>query len=652
MSSSPNGASFRGRSHESYPIVVSDTLSHVCGIVAFHSQTGGLSEQSLDAALQAIRHRGPDDQGTWLAPDRRVGLGHTRLGVVDLAKGQQPMASEDGRLRIVVNGEFCDYEALAAELNGQGRPLRTRAGGEIALRLYERLGTDFLHRLRGEFAFVLWDETTRTLIAARDRFGIKPLFYTVHSDTLLLASEVKALLAAGVPPAWDKEAVAQFLTFGASHPGRCLFAGVFQVPPGHYLLAREGTIRTVRYWDLDYPTPDNGRAWVDSEEAYIEQFGALLEDAVRTRLRADGPLGVHLSGGVDSSTVLGFAAKHGATGLGAFTACFDRPGFDEGSVASETCRHWGVEWQPVRLSEEALAQHFSDAIWHSETACSNFHGVAKYILSRATRESGYKVVLTGEGSDDILGGYSFFGSDAPAQGRVFTPRTRPPGVPGADDGVAKKEDSARIPAWIGGNLSLTMRHAALFDPSFTSEFPLPEVQAAVLKDLESWGALEGRSLLHRSIYFYTRTMLPNYAFAVAGDRVEMAHSVEGRLPYLDHKLVDLVVRMPVPLMLRSLLGKQALREAARPVLTETVYAGKKRPFWAPLALLGLGGALEACLNEILRGKELSRLPFFDRSKVLARLDSVPNMDPGERALLDPVLMRIASLCVIQDRFAL
>jgi asparagine synthase (glutamine-hydrolysing) len=197
-----------------------------------------------------------------------------------------------------------------------------------------------------------------------------------------------------------------------------------------------------------------------------------------------------------------------------------------------------------------------------------------------------------------------------------------------------------------------MRHAALFDPSFTSEFPLPEVQAAVLKDLESWGALEGRSLLHRSIYFYTRTMLPNYAFAVAGDRVEMAHSVEGRLPYLDHKLVDLVVRMPVPLMLRSLLGKQALREAARSVLTETVYAGKKRPFWAPLALLGLGGALEACLNEILRGEELGRLPFFDRSKVLERLDGVPNMDQGERALLDPVLMRIASLCVIQDRFGL
>jgi asparagine synthase (glutamine-hydrolysing) len=622
----------------------------VCGIVAFHSQKAGLSEESLEAALQAIRHRGPDGQGAWLAPDRRVGLGHTRLGVVDLANGQQPMASEDGGLRIVVSGEFCDYESIAAELNGQGRPLRTRTGGEIALRLYERLGTDFLERLRGEFAFVLWDERTRTLLAARDRFGIKPLFYTVHDDTLFLGSEVKALLAAGVPRAWDKEAVAQFLTFGAPHPGRSVFANVFQVPPGHYLLAHEGTIRTVRYWDLDYPTPENGREWLDSEEAYIEQFGALLEDAVRTRLRSDGPLGIHLSGGVDSSTVLGFTARHRASGLGAFTACFDRPGFDEGSVASETCRHWGVQWHPVRLSEEELAAHFADAVWHSESPCSNFHGVAKYILSRATRDSGYKVVLTGEGSDDILGGYSFFGSDAPAQGRVFTPRQRP-GVPGRDD-APKKEDAARVPAWIGGNLSLTMRHAALFDASFASEFPLAEVQAAVLKDLESWGALEGRSLLHRSIYFYTRTMLPNYAFAVAGDRVEMAHSIEGRLPYLDHKLVDLVVRMPVPLMLRSLNGKQALREAARPVLTDTVYAGKKRPFWAPLALLGLGGALDACLNEILRGEALGQLPFFDRSKVVERLESVPSMDQGARALLDPVLMRIASLCVMQERFGL
>jgi asparagine synthase (glutamine-hydrolysing) len=624
----------------------------VCGVVAFHSQKGGLSEETLGAALSAIRHRGPDDQGLWLAPDRQVGLGHVRLGVVDLAGGRQPMASDDGALQIAVSGDFCDYQALAAELNGQGPPLRTRTGSEIALRLYDRLGTAFVERLRGEFAFVLWNGRTRTLIAARDRFGIKPLFYTVHDGTLFVASEVKALLAAGVPRAWDKEAVAQFLAFGASHPGRCLFGNVFQVPPGHYLLAREDTIRTVRYWDLDYPTPDNGREWLDTEAAYIEQFGALLEDAVRTRLRADGPLCVHLSGGVDSSSVLGFAAKHGANGLGAFTARFDRPGFDEGAVAEETCRHWGVEWHPVRLSEEALAEHFCDAVWHSETACSNFHGVAKYILSRATRECGYKVALTGEGSDDILGGYSFFGADAPAQGRVFTPRKRPPGIAGGDDGAEKKDDAARIPSWIGGSLSLTMRHAALFDPDFASAFPLAQVQAAVLKDLESWGALEGRSLLHRSIYFYTRTMLPNYAFQVAGDRVEMAHSVEGRLPYLDHKLVDLVVRMPVSLMLKSLLGKQALREAARSVLTETVYAGKKRPFWAPLALLGLGGALEACINEILRGEGLGRLPFFDRAKVLERLDSVPSMDQGDRALLDPVLMRIASLCVLQERFGL
>jgi asparagine synthase (glutamine-hydrolysing) len=623
----------------------------MCGIVALHSPTGAVSQDALDAGVGALRHRGPDDRRTWLAPDRRVGLGHARLSIIDLATGQQPMGNEDDSLQLVVNGEFYDYLAITEELQRQGHAFRTRADSEIALHLYEELGTRFLERLRGEFAFVLWDGRSRTLIAARDRFGIKPLFYTRHGETLFLASEVKALLAAGVPRGWDREAVAQLLTVGAPHPGRTIFADVQQVPPGHYLMAQGDALRLVRYWDLDYPTADDGSAWQDSEDAYVERFRAALDDAVRTRLRADVPVGFQLSGGIDSSAVLGFAATHVSRGMRAFTVCFDRPGFDESAEASETARRCEAEWYPVRVSERDLADNFADAVWHSETPCSNAHGVAKFLLSRAIRDSGYKVVLTGEGADEILAGYSFFGSDAPGLRKVFTPRSRP-GMSSAHVDEAKKEEPAGVPGWIEGNLTKTQRYASLLEPAFAAEFALSEIQASVLGEVEAAAPLAGRSLLYRSLYLWARIMLPSYGFAVAGDRMEMAHSVEGRVPYLDHPLAELAVRMPLSLMFRGVTGKHVLREAARSVLTDTVYARKKQPFWAPFALLGLGGPLQSYVTDVLTGSGLGRLPFFDRGAVLALLDEVPAMTSGDRALLDPILMRITSLCVLQDRFGL
>jgi asparagine synthase (glutamine-hydrolysing) len=624
----------------------------MCGIVALHTPAGTVAEETLEAALGALRHRGPDDKRTWLSPDRRVGLGHARLSIIDLATGQQPMANEDDSLQLVVNGEFYDYLAITDELQRQGHAFRTHADSEIALHLYEDLGTGFLDRLRGEFAFVLWDGRSRTLIAARDRFGIKPLFYTRQGETLLVASEIKALLAAGVPRAWDREAVAQLLTVGAPHPERTLFAGVRQVPPGHYLMARGDELRLVRYWDLDYPTAENGGGWQGSEEEYVEQFRTALDEAVRTRLRADVPVGFQLSGGVDSSAVLGFAATHVSSGMRAFTVCFDRPGYDESSEASETARRCGADWHPVRVTERDLADNLGDAVWHSETPCSNAHGVAKFLLSRAIRDSGYKVVLTGEGADEILAGYSFFGSDAPRLRRVFTPRARPGASNPGEGGEKKEGEPSGVPGWIEGNLTKTQRYASLLDPTFAAEFALSEVQSSLLSDVVAAAPLEGRGLLHRSLYLWARIMLPSYGFAVAGDRMEMAHSVEGRVPYLDHPLAELAARMPLSLMFHGLQGKHVLREAARSVLTDTVYARKKQPFWAPFALLGLGGPLQACVTDVLTGAGLSRLPFFDRGEVLELLDRIPQLDSGERALLDPILMRIVSLCVLQERFGL
>src|SRR5215510_3904010 len=224
----------------------------MCGIVTVFSNDAPVSADLLARATQALHHRGPDGQRQWIAPHRRVGLGHARLSIIDLVTGDQPIANEDERLHIVVNGEFYDYERIQRELEQRGHRLRTRSDSEIALHLYEELGTQCLHQLRGEFALVLWDETNRTLFAARDRFGIKPLFYAFHNETLYLASEVKALFAAGVPRRWDAESLSCAVEFGG-HQVRTLFDGVFQVPPGHYLLATDRHSQLVSYWDFNYP---------------------------------------------------------------------------------------------------------------------------------------------------------------------------------------------------------------------------------------------------------------------------------------------------------------------------------------------------------------------------------------------------------------
>jgi asparagine synthase (glutamine-hydrolysing) len=381
----------------------------MCGIVALFSRRDPIKAEVVQRATQCLYHRGPDGQRQWLSADRRVALGHARLSIIDLQTGDQPIASEDERTRIVVNGEFYGYEAIQRELERSGHRLRTRSDSEIALHLYEDLGVHCLHQLRGEFAFVLWDETNRRIFAARDRFGIKPLFYAFHGETIYFASEVKALFAAGVPARWDAESVYHSVEYGG-HQTRTLFDGVFQVPPGHYLLATDTHVQLNRYWDFDYP-PANGHAVQRSDADYRAEFRHTLEEAVRIRLRADVPVGCYLSGGLDSGSVLGLAARHHPQPIRAFTLTFDHAEYDEEMQAKEMARRAGAEFFPIPIRQDDLADNFADAILQSETLCFNAHGVAKYLLSRAVRDAGYKVVMTGEGSDEILGGYAHFRRD-------------------------------------------------------------------------------------------------------------------------------------------------------------------------------------------------------------------------------------------------
>jgi asparagine synthase (glutamine-hydrolysing) len=639
----------------------------MCGIVAIYSARQSIPADGLERATRRLTHRGPDGQRTWLAADGRVGLGHTRLSIIDLATGDQPIASEDETLRIVANGEFYDFERVRRDLEGRGHRLRTRSDSEIALHLYEDFGPACLRHLRGEFAFAIWDGLNDTLFAARDRFGIKPLYYATRGDVLYLASEVKALLAAGVPARWDRAAFFQGNHFLGTPPERTLFEGIYPVPPGHYLLASGGFVRLIRYWDFDYPAAvDGGPTRPDAE--YAERFRDALDEAVRLRLRSDVPVGCYLSGGLDSCSVLGLAARHHAGPIRAFTLTFDHADYDEGAIAREMAAHAGADFRPIPVRQSDLADRFADAVCQAEVLSFNAHGVAKYLLSRAVRESGYKVVLTGEGSDEILAGYAHFrrdlllyhahGQDAGAARQLLERLQTDNAISRGlllPDGEAAPLAGVRsalgfVPSWLEAQATTAARLRALFASDFAAEFAGSDPYRAFLNGLDVSGQLAGREPVNQSLYLWSKLPLPNYILAVLGDRMEMAHSVEGRVPFLDHRVVELVRELPVSQKIHGMTEKYVLREAARPVLSATVYRRQKHPFLAPPAALAPGERLYELMQDTLRGPATASLPFYDRAKVVAILDGLPALADSARTALDPVLMILLSACCLQQRY--
>ncbi len=657
----------------------------MCGIVAMFSPERPVDQATVTRALDALAHRGPDGQGCWISPDAAVGLGHARLSIIDLAGGAQPLESEDGRVRVVVNGELYGFESIRADLEARGHRFRTGSDSEIVVHLYEEYGAQCVQHLRGEFAFVLWDDRNQRLLCVRDRFGIKPLFYAVHAGALYLASEVKALLAAGVPARWDAESFFQATMMGAPEQDRTLFSGVRQVPPGHYLLASRERLQTVRYWDFDYPLAHDepaagGDAADDRERA--ERLHAVLDEAVRLRLRADVPVGCYLSGGLDSCAVLGLASRHLTRPIRAFTLSFDRPEYDELPIAREMAARCGAELVPLPITSADLADDLPGTIWHAEQIIINANSVAKYRLSRAVRDAGYKVVLTGEGSDEILAGYPHFrrdmllydrkGQDPRESERLLAELTAanavsrglllpasdsaasggaPPALPPGFEALRRR--LGYIPSFLEAIGGGGARSRGLLSADYLAAVGAErEPFGALLDGLDVRGQLAGRSPVNQSLYLWSKTALPNFILSVLGDRMEMAHSIEGRVPFLDHHVVETVRDFPVSAKIRGTVEKYVLREATRPVITETVYRRQKHPFLAPPAAAAPGGRLDELVQETLRGPALRNTPFYDATRVTALLDALPSLPAADRVPLDVGLMAMTSVCLLGELFHL
>jgi len=640
----------------------------MCGITAVLSSSGSVSTDALHRGTAALHHRGPDGRGHWISPDCRVGLGHTRLSIIDLSTGAQPIANEDESLWIVANGEFYDFEQVRENLRRRGHSFRTGSDSEIALHLYEDLGPECLHQLRGEFAFAIWDGRNRRLFAGRDRFGVKPLFYAEHAGALYLASEAKALFAMGVPARWNAEAV---YAGGFIVPAeRTLFRGVHAVPPGHYLRATTEGYRLHQYWDIDYPVDAADRI-ERSEREYVQGFREVLEDSVKTRLRADVPVGCYLSGGIDSCAVLGLAARHHNGPVRAYTLTFEEAQYDEGPIAKEMAQLAGADFNPVPITQSDLAANFRDSVLQAELPCLNAHSVAKYMLSRAVRASGYKVVLTGEGSDEILAGYPHFRRDMilyhtagqdPAEvtklmqqleeaNQVSRGLLMPAGE--TDSGSVCQELLGFVPSWLDAQTGLILRFRRLMQDDYIADRRDEDIVGTLLASLDVRHRLQGRNAVHAALYLWGKTILPHYILSNLGDRMEMAHSIEGRVAFMDHHVAEYLHQVPVSLKIRGMTEKYILREAVRDVVTDTVYRRQKHPFLSPPATLNPAGNLHALMQDTLRGQAGAAIPFLDQDRVIGLLDSAggANLDFGDRVVLDQVLTLALSFALLNEGLA-
>lgn len=576
----------------------------MCGIAGvIHADRSQPIDPETLVAMAAIQsHRGPDGFG-WETMDG-IGMSHARLSIIDLDedRGRQPFVSHDDRLLLAQNGEFYDYKRIRAELTARGDRFTTKSDSEILLHLLPRLGLEgSLPHLRGEFAFAIYDRDDDALWLVRDRFGIKPLYYAELGDTLVFGSELKVLFAhPDVPRRFDPAGLYHQL-MQTIVPGTTAFAGIRQVAPGHLVRVRrrDGRLEVEerRYWDIEFPEV-GGHAELSDAEAIDAVRTGLLE-AVHLRLEADVPVGCYLSGGIDSCSILGLASASMQSPVKAFTIGFDNADYDETPIAREMALAVGADQDVLRLDATALYDHFEETLWHTERTIYNTLAVAKFLMSRHVRDARYKVVVTGEGSDELFAGYPAFRNDLFVHGLDHLPEAERreweqalhernalfKGAMLAENEIRDRALTERIgftPACLQPWLAASEHVPGVLHPDMATELRGYEAGAAIASALDA-DAMKNRHPLDRAQYVWIKTMLEGQILTWGGDRVDMANSMEARPAFLDHHLAATAATLPPSVRIRGGTEKWVLREAMKGLLPRVLYEREKFAFMAPPA---------------------------------------------------------------------
>lgn len=584
--------------------------------------------------VSILRHRGPDESGIFI--DQNVGLGHSRLSIIGLNDGIQPITNEDETLWIIFNGEIFNYIELRAALIKKGHRFQTDTDTEVLLHLYEEQGVDCLKELNGQFAFAIWNSVDKELFLARDRTGIRPLFTTIQNGRFLFASEIKALfLDPSIPRSIDLASLQQIFTCWAPVGQRTVFQGIQQLAPGHYQLLRCGEEpgRPEPYWSIPYYSAE--QQCQGSREDALEELRFLLKDAVRLRLRADVPVGAYLSGGLDSSILTSIIVRNFNNRLKTFSLGFEDEAFDEAQYQEEMVASLGTEHQQITISNQDVRERFADVIWHCETPLLRTGPVPLFLLSGLVRDHQFKVVLTGEGADELFGGYNIF-KEAKVRsfwGRRPDSKMRPALIERLYPYIFK--NAAQPKAFL--QKFFAVNEADLLDPlmSHRKRWANGSKSAMffnrdVLEDLSGIDPLldlekrlpEGfadRDIFSRTQWLEMDMFLSNYLLSSQGDRVAMAHSLELRLPYLDHRLIDFAARLPAHWKMPGLKEKNFLKKAYQGQIPDSIYERPKQPYRSPSGPVFFGRN-DNDPRELICMDQVKRAGIFNGRKVQNLLD--------------------------------
>jgi asparagine synthase (glutamine-hydrolysing) len=636
----------------------------MCGIAGILDLSGGtrVDDGVLRDMLPLLSHRGPDGEGLYV--DGPVGLAHARLSIIDLAGGQQPIPNEDRSAWIVCNGEIFNYEELRRELVSRGHRFRTGSDSETILHLYEEQGPNCLQALVGDFAFAIWDSARGRLLLARDRLGVRPLFLTTAvAGQLRFASEIKSLFAdPRLPRKLDRVALRQAFTYWSTLPGRTMFEGVREVPAGQFVMVEDGSISQQRYWQLNFdPDPPTSR----NEANCAEELRSRLVEATLLRLKADVPVGAYLSGGLDSSAITALVGAYAGNSMETFSVAFSDQQYDERAYQLTMARALGTHHHVLEVDAKDIAAAFPDVVWHAEATLLRTSPAPLMLLSRFVREHGLKVVLTGEGSDEFLGGYNIF-KEAKVRrfwARQPNSRYRPLLLRRLYGyvGDLQQTPAAYLNAHFGRHLKETDDPAYSHLIRWNSTQRLQRFFSDELRscDRASTGACElddallgagdSADVLARAQHVEAAIFLPQYLLSSQGDRVAMANAIEGRFPFLDHRLIEYCNRLPSSFKLRGFTEKYLLKRAVSDLVPSQIRERPKQPYRAPIADVFLGAEPPQYVRELLSPPALRRAGYFDEQSV-TKLMEKGIRNGGLSEMESMALCGIVSTQLLHDQF--
>jgi asparagine synthase (glutamine-hydrolysing) len=617
----------------------------MCGIAGFYRLPVAPEERRglLARMLEAIAHRGPDGNGAYVDGD--VGLAHARLSIIDVGGGHQPMCNEDGTVWITFNGEVFNYVELRAELIARGHTFKTNSDTEVIVHLYEERGPDCVQALNGDFAFAIWDARRQRLVLARDRAGVRPLYYAVRDGAVAFASEVKALLEVpGISAEPDPIALDQMFTFWFPLAPRTPFKDIAELPPAHVLVADANGVTTRQYWRFEYPDAADDRPVSPAEEARLtDEVRALLLDAVRIRLRADVPIGAYLSGGLDSSITTAAIRSFVPDQLRSFSVAFESAEFDESEFQREMVDDLDLKHSTTLCRDGDIAGILPKLIRHTERPIMRTAPAPMLMLSRLVRDNGFKVVMTGEGADEIFAGYDVFKEAKVRRFCAAQPNSkrRPQLLKRLYPYMPRLQGQSQryLEAFFGGH------NDALDDPLY-SHLPrfrssagakaffsadlraqignydaLADLRERLPADFMRWHPLS------QSQYLESAHLLPGYILSSQGDRVGMANAVEGRFPFLDHRLIELAAKIPPRLKLKGLVEKHILRQSMKHLLPGSIATRPKQPYRAPESRAFLRSGAAAAVMDHMSAANISAAGYFEPEfveRLVAKCSKLPS----------------------------